>query len=141
MNAMLSLGLSGVFQVRSRAFMDVAGELPCLERSTLTNSTASGNQRHFCSFQVRLYFRSRMHTHRTIMKALSSDAEKRKVSSIIMVLPSLSEGATPSCSHNCVHSSRKSCIIFKKMTGQLRSLKGITTQTYLRLQGAKKAIF
>jgi hypothetical protein len=104
MNAMISLGISGVFQVRSRSFLDEAGELPFLETSTQTNSTVSGNQRHFCSFQVRLYFRARMHTHRTIMKALSSDAEKRKVSSIIMVMPSLSKGATPSCSHNCVHS-------------------------------------
>jgi hypothetical protein len=56
MNAMMSLGLAGCVQVRSRLFFDEAGALPCLETLTPTNSTVSGNHQLFVSFHVRLCF-------------------------------------------------------------------------------------
>ncbi len=100
MTAIMSLGLIGYFQVVRRSFLEEAGELPFFDTETPTNSTVSWNHRHFCNFHVRLYFLARIHTHQTITKALSSDDEKRNVSSMMMVLPSSSDGATPSSSHS-----------------------------------------
>ena len=136
MNAMISLGVSGVFQVLRRLFLDAAGALPLAEISTPTNLNCWGNHWVFVSFQVRLYFLATMHMHRTAMNAFSLETEKRNVSSIMIVDPLLSEGVPPCSRHISVHNLRRSCIIARKRVGALRMPNGMTRYMYFRPSGA-----